>query len=479
MGRTLKTTLLCLLTIVVTGLSYCVILGADSHTPDPRVNTEIPRALPTLPIKEIRAFADVYSNIKRYYVEPVSDEKIINSAIKGMIQALDPHSAFLDKKAYLDLRENIRGEFGGIGIEIMLTKEGFLKIISVLPQTPAFRARLHSGDLIVKIDATFVHGLPLSEAVQKLRGKNDTVVVLTVARKNRPLPLVVSITRQNIKIDNVHAKIAAPGYLWLRINQFQETVVADIIKQLKALPAQNLCGIVLDLRDNPGGLLGAAIDVSSLFLNKNSLVVYTQGRDKTSKEMFYAHVIPNQSAENALLYTNLQTLPMILLVNGGSASASEIVTGALQDNKRAIIMGTKTFGKGSVQTTFEIASSKNTAIKITTARYYTPSGRSIQATGIIPDVVIHSRTDDNQWTLREANLNQHLTNQQQLTVHPDSKNDDSNQSIPIEYGSMQDVNLYRAINILKAVHIVLLKMPIKIPTLVKGEDSGNAKNSGH
>src|SRR5512139_3149195 len=346
-----------------------------------------------LPVEELRAFTDVFARIKSDYVEPVSDKKLITEAINGMLSGLDPHSAYLDSESFKELQVGTQGEFGGLGIEVGM-EDGLVKVISPIEDTPAFHAGIKSGELIIKLDDTLVKGMTLNDAVKRMRGKPGSKILLTVVRKSEPQPLQITVVRDVIKVQSVKSKMVEPGYAFVRITQFQEHTGENLATALENLNKQSngkLKGLVLDLRNDPGGLLTGAVGVSAAFLPKDSLVVYTEGRTEDAKMRLTAN------ADNYLrglgrsdylkgLPDSFKTLPMVVLVNGGSASASEIVAGALQDHKRATIMGTQSFGKGSVQTILPLGN--NTAIKLTTARYYTPSGRSIQAKGVTPDILI-------------------------------------------------------------------------------------------
>ena len=376
----------------------------------------------TLPVDEMRAFAEVFGKVKSDYVEPVEDKKLLNEAINGMLSGLDPHSAYLDADAFKELQVGTQGEFGGLGIEVGM-EDGFVKVVSPIEDTPAYHAGLKTGDLIIKLDDTPVKGMTLNDAVKRMRGKPNTQITLTVMRKGETKPLVFTLTRAVIKIQSVKSKLLEPGYGYVRITQFQEHTGDNLAKALDALYKQNkepLKGMILDLRNDPGGLLNAAVGVSAAFLPENALVVYTDGRTEEAKMRLTA------SPENYLrgvkegdylkrLPEAVKNVPMVVLINGGSASASEIVAGALQDHKRAVLMGTQSFGKGSVQTILPLGN--GTAIKLTTARYFTPNGRSIQAKGITPDIVVEDATvngveKDNTFNLREADLDRHLTNSQ-------------------------------------------------------------------
>ncbi|MDB5727417.1 MAG: family peptidase, partial [Noviherbaspirillum sp.] len=311
----------------------------------------------TLPLEELRQLADVFGLIKSDYVESVEDRKLLTEAISGMVASLDPHSAYLDKKAFKELREGTQGKFVGLGIEVGM-EDGYVKVISPIEDSPAFKAGLKAGDLITRLDTTPVKGLTLDEAVKRMRGEPNSKITLTIARKDEDKPVIVTIVRQEIRVQSVKSKIVEPGYAWLRVAQFQEPTVDDMAKKIAALYAQepNMKGLVLDLRNDPGGVLPGAIGVSAAFLPKDVPVVSTNGQLPDSKATFYArrefYTSSRASIADPLarLPEAVKKVPMVVLVNTGSASASEIVAGALQDYKRATIMGTQTFGKGSVQT---------------------------------------------------------------------------------------------------------------------------------
>lgn len=373
-----------------------------------------------LPITELRTFAEVFGHIKQGYVEPVEDRTLIKEAINGMLTGLDPHSAYLDAEAFKELREGTQGEFGGLGIEIG-SEDGFIRVIAPIEDTPAFRAGLKSGDLIVKLDGVSIRGLSTTEAVKRMRGKPGTKITLTISRKNENRLFNVQITRAIIKVKSVRSKLIEPDIGYIRISQFQEQTLRNLVESLNSLQKQNrqaLKGLVLDLRDDPGGLLSAAVGVSAVFLPKNSLVVYTEGRAPDAKMYLEAkpeHYL-NAMERDPLtqLSMNMEQLPIVVLVNAGSASASEIVAGALQDHDRAKIIGEKTFGKGSVQTILPLGDQGG--IKLTTARYFTPKGRSIQAKGIDPDWLIELPVEAPKFTkpssaihVREADLEHHLS----------------------------------------------------------------------
>jgi carboxyl-terminal processing protease len=431
--------------------------------------------LAPLPVEELRAFSEVFGRIKSDYVEPVSDKKLITEAINGMLSGLDPHSAYLDAEGFKELQVGTQGEFGGLGIEVGM-EEGLVKVISPIEDTPAYHAGIKSGDLIIKLDDTLVKGLALNDAVKRMRGKPGSKITLTVIRKGEPKPLVISVVRAVIKVQSVKAKLIDSGYAFVRITQFQEHTGEGLATALENLQKQsdgNLKGIVLDLRNDPGGLLTAAVAVSAAFLPKDSLVVYTEGRTDDAKMRLTAtpenYLRGNGSSDYLKSLPGVyKNLPMVVLVNGGSASASEIVAGALQDHKRAVIMGTQSFGKGSVQTILPLGN--NTAIKLTTARYYTPGGRSIQAKGIVPDILVEDPATaamDNTFRLREADLDRHLTNDRQSDdkgddaasksapkAQPKSKDSDTAKPEIAEFGAKNDYQLNQALNLLKGMNIL-------------------------
>ena len=434
----------------------------------------------SLPIEELRTFAEVFNAIKQGYVEPIEDKKLITHAISGMLSNLDPHSAYLDADAYKDLQVGTQGEFGGLGIEVGM-EDGLVKVISPIEDTPADRAGIKSGDLIFKLDDTLVKGLTLSDAVKKMRGKPKTQIKLSILRKGETKPLEITLTREVIKVQSVKSKLVEEGYGYLRITSFQENTAPSIVKHLGDLykPGQ-LKGLVLDLRNDPGGLLNSAVGVSAAFLPPKTLVTSTDGRTPDAKHLFYA--TPEDylrgSREDFLkaLPPEARKVPMVVLINGGSASASEIVAGALQDHKRAVVMGTTSFGKGSVQTVLPLPG--NTAIKLTTARYFTPSGRSIQAKGIVPDIVVEeSANGTSSARLREADLENHLENNKDSgkeaapAAKPQSKSptskpkstapgkDEEEASEPPlrELASKKDYQLNQALNLLKGLQIMQSK----------------------
>ena len=426
-----------------------------------------------LPIEELRAFSEVFGRIKSDYVEPVTDKKLITDAIAGMLNGLDPHSAYLDADAFKELQVGTHGEFGGLGIEVGM-EDGVVKVISPIEDTPAYHAGIKSGDFIIKIDDTLIKGMSLNDAVKRMRGKPGSKIILTIIRKDEPKPIEITLVRAVIKVQSVKSKLLESGYGFVRITQFQEQTGENLATALENLVKQNkgpLKGLVLDLRNDPGGLLTAAVGVSSTFLAKNELVVYTEGRTEDAKMRLTAspeNYLRGSEASDYLknLPDSVKSVPLVVLVNSGSASASEIVAGALQDHKRAVIMGTQTFGKGSVQTVLPLGN--NTGIKLTTARYYTPSGRSIQAKGIVPDILVddpvNAGHESSLFRLREVDLDKHLINDRpseekpgsdiKSTPSPQGSKEDTTKFTPTEFGSKNDYQLNQAVNLLKGIQIL-------------------------
>ena len=408
-----------------------------------------------LPLDELRTFADVFNQIKQSYVEEVDDKTLLENAIRGMLAGLDPHSAYLDAKSFDELQVNTTGEFGGLGLEVGM-ENGFIKVISPLDGTPAQKAGIEAGDLIIKLDGKPVKGMTLNEAVDAMRGPRGSAIELTVVRESLHQPLDLKLKRDTIKVQSVRSRSLEPGYGYIRVAQFQANTGPDVRKAVEKLKKDNkaLKGIVLDLRNNPGGVLQAAVDVADAFI-KEGLIVYTEGRLPNSKSRFLA--TPDDIADG---------VPMVVLINGGSASASEIVAGALQDHKRAAIMGTVSFGKGSVQTVMPL--SETSAIKLTTARYYTPSGRSIQAHGIEPDIVVERAKIEELprgENITEADLEGHLRNGD---GGKESSSKVRSQS-PQDKLQTSDNQLYEALNLLKGLN-VLSSAPKESSTVAEGAD---------
>jgi len=431
-----------------------------------------------IPLEEIREFTDVFGAIKANYVEPVEDKKLMQEAITGMLAGLDPHSAFLDGDAYRDLQTTTQGEFGGLGIEVG-AEEGAIKVIAPIDDTPAARAGIRAGDLIIKIDDKFTRGMSLTDAIKLMRGRPQTPISLTLARKGEGLPIEVKIIRDVIRVQSVKAHQIEPGYGFIRISQFQDRTTEDLVKKLADLYKDGpLKGLVLDLRNDPGGVLNGAVGVSAVFLPKDATVVSTEGRTEDAHRNFAANATDylRGGGEDPLaqLPAAVKTVPMVVLVNGASASASEIVAGALQDHKRAELIGTQTFGKGSVQTVIQIRNDRENpaAIKLTTARYFTPSGRSIQAQGITPDLAVEDTAEGNfaGLSVREADLANHLVN----TTAPAAPDGSAakNTAEPVEhaplaahryeFGTTEDFQLQQAMNFLKGLPVVTAKAHDKV-----------------
>lgn len=426
-----------------------------------------------LPIEDLRAFAEVFGKVKSDYVEPVEDKKLISEAISGMLTGLDPHSTYMDADAFKDMQATTQGEFGGLGIEVGM-EDGLVKVVSPIEDTPAYKAGIKSGDLIMKLDDTPVKGMSLNDAVKRMRGKPDTPIVLTVLRKNETKPLKFTLLRAVIKNKSVKYKLVEPGYAYARVTQFQEHTGEDLAKAIRTMDAENkgpFKGFILDLRNDPGGLLNGAVGVSAAFLPKGELVVYTEGRAPDAKMQLTANpenYVRGGAREDYLrdLPAYLKTVPMAVLINNGSASASEIVAGALQDHKRATILGTQSFGKGSVQTIMPM--NNGAAIKLTTARYFTPKGRSIQAKGIVPDIIVEDGTDQS-GNIREADLTRHLANPKEpedskvpsiSDPAKDAAKEKANEKKfaeptgPIEPASKDDIQFTQAMNLLKGLPVI-------------------------
>jgi len=400
----------------------------------------------TLPVEELRTFSDVFGRIKNDYVVDVDDKELIENAIRGMLSGLDPHSAYLDAEQFTELQVGTTGQFGGLGIEVGM-ENGFVKVIAPIDDTPAQRAGVKAGDLVIRLDDTPVKGMTLNEAVKIMRGKPGSDIELTIVREGVDQPLKINITRDIIKVKSVRARMLEPGFGYLRISQFQSKTAENMIAAIEKLKKENkdpLQGLVLDLRNNPGGVLNGAVAVSDAFLKKG-MIVYTEGRIADSRLRFNA--TPDDVIDGA---------PLVVLVNQGSASASEIVAGALQDHKRAIIVGVKTFGKGSVQTILPLSS--ESALKLTTARYYTPSGKSIQAEGITPDIELESievaSVDRDIEPLKEANLTRHLDNG---NGDDDQESADTDEDA-VKVSATDDYMLYEALNLLKGLAILQERM---------------------
>jgi carboxyl-terminal processing protease len=396
-----------------------------------------------LPLTDLRVFTEVFHQIREAYVEEVDDRTLLENAIRGMLEGLDPHSAYLDERSFTDLRVSTSGEFGGIGLEVG-AEDGLVKVITAIDDTPAQKAGIEAGDLIIKLDNEPIKGMNLTDAVKKMRGERGSKVTLTILRQGVNQPFDITLTRDVIHVASVRSRMLEPGYGYIRIAQFQSNTGEDFRKALDKLKSSNkgkLKGIVMDLRNNPGGVLQASVEVVDALVNSGT-IVYTKGRLPNSQTSFSAS--PGDVIKGA---------PVVVLINGGSASASEIVAGALQDHKRAIIIGTDSFGKGSVQTVLPLP--ENRAIKLTTALYFTPNGRSIQAEGIVPDIMVEraklTKVKDT-GSIKEADLSRHVDNPNDKQKKARAKVEDLLE---------QDNQLYEALNLLKGIHLLTQSGAIK------------------
>jgi len=402
---------------------------------------------PNLPLNEVRTFVDILDRIKHAYVEEVDDKTLLENAIKGMLSELDPHSAYLEPEDFQDLQISTTGEFGGLGIEVGM-ENGFVKVVSPIDDTPAMKAGVEAGDLIIQLDDKVVKGLTLNEAVGLMRGKPGTGIMLKIVREGLSKPIDIEVVRDVIQVQSVRSELLDDNYGYARITQFQVHTGSDLLAAIKKLQGKTdqLKGLILDLRNNPGGVLQAAVEVSDLFLTEG-LVVYTKGRLPNSELRF-----------NATEGDIMNGAPMIVLVNGGSASASEIVAGALKDHTRAVIMGTNTFGKGSVQTVLPLGEDR--ALKLTTARYYTPSGTSIQAQGIKPDITVETakltKVQSRSEQFKEADLAGHLNNEQSEDETKGLTKKDSGEKAEPTLAE-KDYQLYEALTLLKGWSIISKK----------------------
>ena len=420
------------------------------------------RSAAPLPIDELRSFTEVYGRVKNDYVEAVDDKDLIEEAINGMLSGLDPHSAYLNEEAFKEMKVGTQGEFGGLGIEVSM-EDGFVKVVAPIEDTPAWNAGLKSGDLIIKLDESNVKGMTLNDAVKLMRGKPGTDIVLTIVRKGVPQPQTITVTRDIIQIQSVKYRMLEEDYAYFRVTQFQEHTGEKLGQAIEKLFAENegpMKGMILDLRNDPGGLLTASIGVSAAFLQKDKLVVYTEGRTNDARMRMYARPEFYARGPKGDYLANVpeaaKTVPMVVLVNGGSASASEIVAGALQDHRRAVIMGTQTFGKGSVQTILPLGN--GTAIKLTTARYFTPSGQSIQAKGITPDIIVEDATietkESSPLMRKEADLKNRLDNPQggdgSEAQEVETTDASASSEEPADYQLGQALNLLKGLQILSS-----------------------------
>jgi carboxyl-terminal processing protease len=421
----------------IVGISSTVLAQAETQT---EATAQVSDALP---LEDLKAFTEIFGRIKQDYVEPVSDKKLLEDAIRGMLSGLDPHSAYLVADEFQELKEGTTGQFGGLGIEVSM-ENGFVKVVSPIDDTPAQRAGIKAGDLIIRLDDKPVKGMSLADAVKSMRGAAGSKILLTIVREGLDTPLKISIIRDVIKTKSVKSKLLDKNYGYVRISSFQSATGENLKEGLAALKKENggnLNGLVLDLRNNPGGVLNAAVEVSDAFM-KNGLIVYTKGRIANSEMRFNA--APDDLIDEA---------PMVVLINAGSASASEIVAGALQDSKRASIMGEKSFGKGSVQTI--LPTSNGSAVKLTTARYYTPSGRSIQAEGIEPDIALaqmklEALEKSDFKPVKEADLSNHLQNaKEKAAAQTEAENKEKAAAETKDYALNEALNLLKGISIIK------------------------------
>ena len=415
---------------------------------------------PRLPLNELRVFAEAFNRISSAYVEEIDDKTLLENAIKGMLSQMDPHSAYLDKDSFSDLQESTSGNYGGLGIEIGM-EDGFVKVISPMDDTPAAKAGIESGDLIIQLNDTPVKGMSLSDAIEAMRGEPGSEIEITLIKTDNPTPTPLTLTREVIKVASVRHRYLEEGFGYLRIAQFQSGTGGEVEKAVIQLKDEgDLEGLIIDLRNNPGGVLQSAVAVSDVFID-GGLIVSTRGRMEDSEHRY-----------NARTPDSIHGVPIVVLVNAGTASASEIVAGALQDHSRAIVMGTTTFGKGSVQTILPLTNEK--AIKLTTARYYTPNGKSIQAAGIIPDIWVGrskvTPAKSNPWRIKEKNLAKHLAadnesakgesdvDDPQSPASPDPDSPDSPESASPYSSNMElavrDYQLNEALTLLKGLHIL-------------------------
>jgi carboxyl-terminal processing protease len=436
-ARTRTTLLLALGVLIGTGITLTQGVLAKREAPEAA----------ELPLEDMRTFVEILNRVKSDYVEPVKDQDLLESAIRGMLDGLDPHSAYLSADEFREVSISTSGKFGGLGIEVQM-QNGFVRVVAPIDDTPAHKAGLQSGDLIVRIDETPVKGLTLIDAVKLMRGEPGSKVSLTVLREAVEQPFKVSVTRAIIHVQSVKSKLLEPGYGYLRITQFSTETGKSLDEEMKKLLKENkgeLNGLILDLRNNPGGVLNAAVDVSDAFLDKGNIVSIKGRLSETNKDF------------DATTGDLLRSKPIVVLINGGSASASEIVAGALQDHGRAVVMGEKSFGKGSVQTILPLQN--NAALKLTTARYYTPKGRSIQAEGITPDIAIQpvkvsALTPDGLDPIKEADLARRLQNEQTVktpAISPMVPGEKVEQDLSL---AQTDYSLYEALNLLKGLYIL-------------------------
>ena len=413
-------------------------LSAQSETSDsPATENKTSPVEERLPLRELRVFTQVFEQVRRGYVEEVTDTQLLENAIAGLLLELDPHSAYLNESDYDDLQESATGEYGGLGLEVG-SEQGMIKIISPIDNTPAARAGIKAGDLIVEVDGVPVRGMALQKAIDKLRGEKGTSIDLLVLRENQDSAIEFTIVRDTIQLSSVRSRMLEPGYGYVRVSQFQTGSGDDFKQALADLKDEkpNLKGVIIDLRNNPGGLVPASVEISDALLDSGS-IVYTEGRLPSANSRY-------EATDGDML----EGVPVVVLINGGSASASEIVAGALQDHHRAAVIGTQSFGKGSVQTVIPLGDGR--AVKLTTARYFTPSGRSIQAEGIVPDIIVEPaeiRRYARQDRVREEDLEGHLE------AHLEQSGDSANEEVTTE-DYTDDNQLYEALNVLKGYQLL-------------------------
>lgn len=444
--------------VTVFGLTLNAMADEDAApTIEKEASTDTVTLEPRLPLNELRVFAEAFNRISSAYVEEIDDKTLLENAIKGMLSQMDPHSSYLDKDSFDDLQESTSGNYGGLGIEIGM-EDGFVKVISPMDDTPAAKAGIESGDLIIQLNDTPVKGMSLSDAIEAMRGEPGSEIEITLIKTDNPTPTLLTLTREVIKVASVRQRYLEDGFGYLRIAQFQSGTGDEVEKAVIQLKDEgDLDGLIIDLRNNPGGILQSAVAVSDVFID-DGLIVSTRGRMEDSEQRY-----------NARKPDSIHGVPIVVLVNAGTASASEIVAGALQDHGRAIVMGTTTFGKGSVQTILPLTNEK--AIKLTTARYYTPNGKSIQAAGIIPDIWVGrskvTPAKSNPWRIKEKNLAKHLAGDNENAKgesdvddpqSPDSLDPDSPESTSPYSSNMElavrDYQLNEALILLKGLHIL-------------------------
>ncbi len=422
-------------------IALLIFAGSSFATESSEAPADEEKLQPRLPLNELRVFAEVFNRVSEAYVEEIDDRTLLENAIKGMLSQLDPHSAYLDRETFSDLQENTTGNYGGLGLEVAMDS-GFLRVVTPMDDTPADRAGIESGDMILQLDDTPVKGMSLNDAIETMRGEPGSEVKITIARESEPIPLQLTLIREVIQVASVRKRLLEDGYGYLRIAQFQSGTGDEVEKAVASLTEEGqLLGLVLDLRNNPGGVLQSAVQVSDIFIDKG-LIVYTTGR-LSNADLRFSATTPD----------SIGGVPMVVLVNEGSASASEIVAGALQDHGRAVIMGVNTFGKGSVQTVLPLNNEK--AIKLTTSLYFTPNGRSIQAEGIIPDIRVDrskvTKLKSYPFRIKERDLPKHLQN-----GNGDKSGEDETPVKTTDLANL-DYQLNEALTLLKGLNILATK----------------------